>query len=107
MELGIEELRKQTRVEWTEEDALLEQYGKAAVSSVLSYTGRTEEELRSANVARGGSDEVPHAVRVAALMLAAHWYRCREAVAGLSQATVPYGVEWLLRPWTKLTEDGE
>lgn len=103
MELTLDELKKQARVEWDEEDDLLTLYGQAACEAVLRYTGRREEDLIGLNAERTGQAELPKAVTVAALMLAAHWYRTREAVSGLTQAVVPYGIEWLLRPWTKLT----
>lgn len=43
--------------------------------------------------------DVPSGIRHAILLLAAHWYASREAVAGGSLREVPMGVAELLGPW--------
>lgn len=46
-----------------------------------------------------GHEEVPAPIRVAVLMLVAHWYRTREAVTSAAVSEIPYGVDALLGPF--------
>lgn len=48
----------------------------------------------------GDSDDVPAAIKAAAMMLAGHWYANREAVVtGESSAALPMGVDLLTAPF--------
>lgn len=94
----LEELKMQMRVEIDVEDDLILLYGQAAMRSCLAYTRRTAEELESL-----GGGELPPDFKVAVLMLAAHLYRVREAVTPFASNPARYGLEYLLRPFQRLT----
>lgn len=100
--ITLQEIKLQCRIDGDEEDALLTAYGDAAEHQVCNMTARSFDELRE----RGGGDWPPP-LKVAALLLAAHWYRQREAVAPGSANAVPYAVEYLTRPYTRLTQKNE
>ena len=84
-----------------EDAALLTSYGEAAEASVFRKTRRTADEL----IEMGGGENFPPEIHQAVLILAAHWYRVREAVASVAQAKVPFGVDFLLTPFRKYTRD--
>ena len=51
----------------------------------------------------GGADDVPQAIRTAAAMLVAHWYRNREAVnVGNITSELPLGVQSLIAPYRRV-----
>lgn len=95
--LTLEELKKQTNVDYDEDDLYLQQLGKAALSQVFHSTRRPIEDL----IEMGGG-EFPEELRLAALQLVDHWYRVRAAVTTLNQSPVPYGIEFLIKPFVKL-----
>lgn len=50
----------------------------------------------------GAATDVPAAIRLAGLMLVAHWFQNREAVlTGTISASLPIGIERLLRPYMR------
>lgn len=85
----------------TADDVLLEHYLTAAEAQVVSDTRRTEAELLEAG---GGS--LPVTLQQAVLLLGAHYYNQREAVAGAALQSVPEAYQALLRPWRKLSGSG-
>jgi uncharacterized phage protein (predicted DNA packaging) len=108
----LEELKKQMRVDFDEEDSLIETYGDAAERQVISDTRRTEREL----LERGWmeredeadipdeitADYFPRRLKVAVMMLAAHLYRNREVVSSVAQNCVPYSYDVMVKPYVKL-----
>lgn len=106
----LDELKMQMRVDLEEEDAIIEAYGMAAEDTVASMTRRTLEELavigRAEAQLAGEVEDVaadfPPRLKVAVLMLAAHWYRNREPVATVAMNAVPYSLEVLVKPYRKL-----
>lgn len=98
----LDELKEQMRVDYEEDDKLILLYGIAAESSVLTACNRTTSELIAENAVRGG-EGFPAAVYTAILMFASHLYRNRENVSSYRQFEVPYTLDYLLKPWTKLT----
>lgn len=96
--LTLDEVRAHCNVDYEEDDALLTAYGSAAEESVLRQTRRTAAEL----VALGGGT-FPVQLRLAMAMLAATWYRLREAASGVDQHAVPYAVDFLVKPYVMLT----
>lgn len=112
----LNELKKQMRVDFEEEDDLIQTFGAAAEDSVLRGTGRTDEELLQMGWKEEHPDEdapeqldeefFPSRLKVAILILAAHFYRNREAVAGVAQNIVPYAYEVLTKPYKKLSNRG-
>lgn len=79
------------------DDALLSFYMDAAEAHVIGMTQRDESSLLEA-----GDGDLPLELKQAALMLAAHWYRQREAASESSQNAVPYGVSALVKRWREL-----
>lgn len=98
----LDELKLQMRVDFEEDDQLILLYGIAAESSVLAACNRNKDELEAENALRGG-EGFPAAVYAAILMFASHLYRNRENVSSFRQFEVPYTLDYLLKPWTKLT----
>lgn len=96
----MQELKAQARVDGDEEDALLTVYGDAAEGQIIGMTRRTPRELINMNANR-----FPDQLRVAILMFAAHLYRQREAVVPGAAMAVPYGLEFLVRPFVKLAKN--
>ena len=79
------------------DNELLSFYMDAAEQHIIGMTQRDEASL----VEAGGGD-LPIELKQAALLLAAHWYRQREAAADGSQSSVPYGIEALVKRWREL-----
>jgi len=81
------------RVDHDEEDALIQGYLAAALEHVQQHCDRHLVEGEPILPTEMGlTQDVKHAV----LLLVAHWYTNREAVAGAGVATVPLGVDRLL-----------
>lgn len=114
--LKLEELKAQMREDWNGEDELICLYGKAAEDAVIDGTGRTLDQLKRIGYAeRTGilitdGEQLPEGswfpsrLKVAALMLAAHYFRNREPIASVSQNAVPYTIDFFLKPYRKLKE---
>lgn len=85
-------------VDYDGDDTYIRQLGDAALSHVFHATHRSREEL--AEMADG--KDFPVQLRLAALQLAAHWYRLREVVSSTSQNAVPYTYDCLIKPFVKL-----
>lgn len=97
--LTLDDIKAQCRVDFEDDDALLAQYGRAAEDAVVRETRRSVEELTEL-----GGGAVPQPLKLAALMLTAHFYRLREPVSGVTQDAVPYALDYLVKPFVKLTE---
>lgn len=98
LSLTLDELKKQMNVDFDDDNDYIEQLGRVAISHVFHSTRRTREEL----AAMADDADFPRPLRLAALQLAAHWYRLREPVASASQNVVPYTYECLVKPFIKL-----
>lgn len=112
----LAELKTQMRVEDNVEDALIDAYGRAAEGTVLRHTRRSISELCLMNYTEQNGEELteeeqpgvewfPSALKVAILMLAAQLYRNREPVSAGAMTAVPYTIEVLVKPWTKLNKE--
>lgn len=95
--ITLAEFKKQMNVDHDEDNDYITALGKAAASAIVHRTRRTVGELK---VLGGGT--YPEELKLATMMLAAHWYRVREAVSTASQNAVPYSLEYLVRPYTRL-----
>lgn len=96
--LTLELLKKQVRAEdFTEDDEYLSHLLETSRETVLSYAGRTEDEI----TALGCGNMFAQAV----LMLAAHWYNQRESAAATSMVEVPDGVGTLLKRFQRLSKE--
>lgn len=97
MTSGLELLKKQVRADdFDLDDAYLQHLLDTAVDTVVTYTGRSFDDLEEAHYG------FPKMLQHAALMLAAHWYNQRESVAGVNMQEVPDSVATLVKPFRKL-----
>lgn len=100
--LTLDEIKGQCRVDFIDDDVVLALYGRAAEDAVMGATRRTAEELEAM-----GGGTLPVQLRLAMLLLTAHWYRLREAVSGITQSMVPMAYDYLVKPFVRLTETEE
>lgn len=102
MLVDIDLIKKHCRADdFTEDDELLTFYGKAATDYVIQATRRTAAELQAMG---DGGNAYPLPLQQAALLIIAHWYNQREAVAPGGMQEVPYAAQALIRPYQKLTD---
>lgn len=96
-ELSLELLKKHVRADdGTYDDDLLEHYLDSARDTVLSYAGRTCEDI--------GRMGCGNLFTQAVLMLAAHWYNQRESVSSVNMSQVPDSISVLVKRFQKLSE---
>lgn len=69
--MRLDYIKQHSRLDYNDEDALLELYADAAEQSVLNYIGRTYEEVVEM------WDGVPDSLRIATLMVVDHIYQNR------------------------------
>jgi hypothetical protein len=113
----LDELKKQMRVDFEDEDDIISLYGVAAEDAIIYGTERTLDELNAIGYeeqegkpAEGteiGKGYFPKRLKLAILILAAHNYRNREPVAAVAQNPVPFSIEVYTKPYRKLSNRGE
>lgn len=96
--LTIDYIKQHSRIDFGDDDELLELYAESAETATLNYIGRSLEELKDMN---GGTVPVP--VIQATLMLVDHSYQQRSPASSMQLYTVPYTFDFLIRPYMKLT----
>lgn len=101
--LTLEDIKQQIRMEenFNLEDGLLEAYGESAEESVLNILQRTETDLYEE------FGKIPVPVRHATLLLVDHFYQHRSPTENISISIVPYSIDFLLKPYMRLTEYGQ
>jgi uncharacterized phage protein (predicted DNA packaging) len=109
--LKLEDIKAQCRIEpdFTDEDTLLTAYGGAAENTLLRTCNRTYSDLLEnfgEDDGKGGK-VVPPDFRVAALMLAKHLYEHRGPTENVSVSMVPYALDYLIKPFMRLTTADE
>ena len=92
----IDEIKKNSRIDADYEDDLIEQIGETAEAMVQAVMERSFADL----VEEYG--DVPAPVRRAVLCLADHLYVQRSAVSGGSMYSVPYTIDFMLKPYCRL-----
>lgn len=94
------DIKKQLRIETTDEDAYLEALGSAAVEAFQNYTGTilfsfgtdlTDEPDNSLIVSES--------IKLGALLLIGHWYENRETTTKLQLSKVQMATEYLWNPY--------
>lgn len=95
--LTLEELRSHLRVDYDHDNEQILRLGKTALSHIVNATRRSVEELVELN-----NGEFPEELKLAALELAAHWYRCPEPVSSIEQKAIPYMLDLLIKPFVRL-----
>lgn len=97
--LTIDSIKQQLRIDTDCEDALLEAYGEAVEEVTLEYLNRTYEELIEVY------GKVPAPIVVWSLMIVAGNQNYREAQSGIQLSNVPYGADFLIKPYMRLTSN--
>ena len=95
-----EYLKRWVRIDFDDEDEDLDLLLQDAEESIISWTGRTYDELLGIN---GGF--FPKPLRRAIVLLASHWYNQREAVSTAQMNEVPYSIQSLVKRFVKISED--
>ena len=95
--LTISDIKKQLRVDFDDEDDVLELYGSAAEDTVLNYMNRTYQDVLEEY------GEVPAAIRQATLMLVDNSYQHRSPAEPTQMYFVLYGFDVLVKPYMRLT----
>ena len=96
--LTLEYIKAHIRIEHDCENELLEKWGRWAERIVLTYIGRTYEEL----IATYG--EIPEPIDDAAILLIDYRYQNRSLASERSWSAVPYGFEFDLKPYQRLAD---
>ena len=96
--LTISDIKKQLRVDFDDEDDVLELYGSAAEDTVLNYMNRTYQDVLEEY------GEVPAAIRQATLMLVDNSYQHRSPAEPTQMYYVMYGFDTLIKPYMRLTD---
>ena len=92
----IRKIKKNSRIDADYEDELIEQIGETAEAMVQAVMERSFADLVEVY------GEVPAPVRRAVLCLADHLYVQRSAVSGTSMYSVPYTIDFMLKPYCRL-----
>lgn len=98
VELSLEDMKTHLRVDFDDDNAYIARLGRVAMSQIINSTGRSVAELKEMN-----NGEFPVELQQAALQLVDLWYKERSAVSAINKIAVPYGLELLVKPFTKLT----
>ena len=92
----LEECKQHTRVQLTDEDAILATYAEGAEETVLAYLERDLADI----VNEYG--DIPNRLKMAVWMLFAHFYAQRMPATIQNLYTVPYTFETLVKPLMSL-----
>lgn len=99
----LSELKHQLNIDsdFTADDALILAYASAAEGAIAADLDRD-----GLGELVGQTGELPPSVRLAILMLAAHFYATREPVVyGAAVSAVPLTLEYLLSPYRKFCKE--
>lgn len=100
--MTVEYARTHSRIDYNDEDALLELYLNAAEEAVLNYIDRTYEEVIEIY------GEIPANLYRAALLATDTSYQFRSLVAQGNLSPVPHGTfDSILRKYMKLSDGGD
>ena len=95
--LTIDYIKQHSRLDFSDEDSVLDLYGSAAEETVLNYLNRTYQELLEQY------GEVPAPIRQATLLLVDHSYTQRSPASAQNMSIVPYSFDILVKPFMRLT----
>ena len=94
--LTIDYIKQHSRLDFSDEDSVLDLYGSAAEETVLNYLNRTYQELLEQY------GEVPAPIRQATLLLVDHSYTQRSPASAQNMSIVPYSFDILVKPYMRL-----
>ncbi len=95
--VDLELFKKHVNVDFDDDDTYLGHLLEAAESKIIQSTNRSAAELCDM---RGG--EFPAELLHAVLLLAGYWYNQREGAAATAITAVPYAIDALVKPFTRL-----
>lgn len=98
--LTLERIKQQCRIEpeFTDEDAILTEYGESAEETLLNYLNRSYEDIMSIY------GRIPAPLRQASLLLVDTSYQYRSPVSSQSMSLVPYTFDLMVKPYMRLTD---
>ena len=96
--LTIADIKKQLRLDFNDEDDVLELYGSAAEDTVLNYLNRTYQDVMEVY------GHIPAPIRHATLLLVDVSYQYRSPVSPTNVSMVPYTFDILVKPYMRLTD---
>ena len=94
--LTIDNIKQHSRLDFSDEDSVLDLYGSAAEETVLNLLNRTYQELLEQY------GEVPAPIRQATLLLVNHSYEQRSPANAQNVSGVPYSFDLLIKPYMRL-----
>ena len=101
--LTLERIKQQCRIEpeFTDEDAILTEYGESAEETLLNYLNRSYEDIMSVY------GRIPAPLRQASLMLVDTSYQYRSPVSTQNMSLVPYTFDLMVKPYMRLADKYE
>ena len=97
--LTLDYIKQQLRIDWSEEDTLLDEYGKAAEDTLLNLLNRNYHDLLESY------GEVPAPLVQAAMLLVGESYQHREPSSAQNMSSVPYTFDLLIKPYMRLASE--
>ena len=97
--LTLDYIKQQLRIDWSEEDTLLDEYGKAAEDTLLNILNRSYQDLLESY------GEVPSPLVQAAMLLVGQSYQHREPSSAQNLSSVPYTFDLLIKSYMRLTSE--
>ncbi len=97
--LTIDYIKQHSRLDFSDEDSVLDLYGSAAEETVLNYLNRTYQELLEQY------GEVPAPIRQATLLLVDHSYTHRSPASTQNVSIMPDSFDLLIKPYMRLTSN--
>jgi uncharacterized phage protein (predicted DNA packaging) len=97
--LTLDYIKQQLRIVWSEEDTLLDEYGKAAEDTLLNLLNRSYHDLLESY------GEVPAPLVQAAMLLVGESYQHREPSSAQNLSSVPYAFDMLIKPYMRLASE--
>lgn len=99
--LTLEWIKKHSRIDFDNEDRLLELYGSAAEQGLLRLMGRSWEDVCE-NLSE---DDIKGPLTIAGLLLTEHLYIHRGPTENVQAYQIPYSVDYYIKPYMKLASN--
>ena len=95
--LTLEYIKQQLRIDYSDEDTLLDEYGQAAEDTILNILNRDYYDVMSE------FGKIPAPIVQATMLLVGQSYQYREPSSAQNMSVVPYSIDLLLKPYMRLT----
>lgn len=96
--LTLDKVKEHCRIDGNSENTILTAYAEAAETGIEMLMARTYEEA----VEKFG-EAATNNLTIAALLLTEHMYIHRSPVEGITMSVIPYGIDFWVKPFMKLT----